>query len=87
MLTRRTRNVRDQMRQEHGAAAVAEALAGGSGGADVVGLPADPVAAAGHRDVAGDLFGVADDRQAPPRFPVQRRDALRFSIIRVGCSR
>ena len=28
--------------------------------------------AAGHRDVAGDVLDVADDRQAPPRFPVQR---------------
>jgi hypothetical protein len=29
------------------------------------------------RDVARDLFDVADDSQAPPRFPVQREGGLR----------
>jgi hypothetical protein len=44
---------------------------------DVVGLQADALVAAGHRDVTGDFLDVVDDRQASPRFSVQRRDGLR----------
>jgi hypothetical protein len=48
---------------------------------DVVALAADAVVAAGQGDVAGDLLGMADDRQATPHLTRQLQIAQWVSLL------